>query len=71
MWVQHCPSHLNVADIGTKIVKPIAQYEFLTNKLAGYDTTLHMSVGMQKALERALIIMPVESIDALMVFEED
>ena len=23
MWVQHCPSHLNVADIGTKIVKPI------------------------------------------------
>ena len=20
MWVQHCPSHLNVADIGTKIV---------------------------------------------------
>ena len=66
MWVQHCPSHLNVADIGTKIVKPIAQYEFLTNKLAGYDTDLHMSLDMQKALNHALIIMPVESADALL-----
>ena len=57
---------MNVADIGTKIVKPIAQYEFLTNKLAGYDTDLHMSLDMQKALNHALIIMPVESADALL-----
>jgi hypothetical protein len=40
MWVQHCPSHLNVADIGTKIVKPVAQYEFLQDRLTGTDPTV-------------------------------
>ena len=68
MWVQHCPSHLNVADIGTKIVKPIAQYEFLTERLSGYDTKLHMSLEMQKLLNNALIVMPVASADALLAY---
>ena len=68
MWVQHCPSHLNVADIGTKIVKPISQYEFLTDKLAGYDTDLHMSHEMQKLINSALVVMPIESVDALLAY---
>ena len=68
MWVQHCPSHLNVADIGTKIVKPISQYEFLTDKLAGYDTELHMSHEMQKLVNDALVVMPIESVDALLAY---
>ena len=50
MWVQHCPSHLNIADIGTKIVKPVAQYEFLQDRLTGTDPTLPMGVKMQRAL---------------------
>ena len=68
MWIQHCPSHLNVADIGTKIVKPISQYEFLTDKLAGYDTELHMSHEMQKLVNDALVVMPIESVDALLAY---
>ena len=68
MWVQHCPSHLNVADIGTKIVKPISQYEFLTDKLAGYDTELHMSHEMQKLVNDALVVMPIEPVNALLAY---
>ena len=67
MWVQHCPSHLNVADIGTKIVKPIAQYEFLSNRLAGYDTDLPLSLEMQEVLGNVFIVMPEESADVLFI----
>ena len=56
MWVQHCPSHLNVADIGTKIVKPVAQYEFLQDRLTGTDPTLPMSVEMQRALANVFLV---------------
>ena len=55
-------------DIGTKIVKPISQYEFLTDKLAGYDTDLHMSHEMQKLINSALVVMPIESVDALLAY---
>ena len=64
MWVQHCPSHLNVADIGTKIVKPIAQYEFLSDRLSGYDTELPLSLEMQEVLGKVLIVMPKNTIDS-------
>ena len=56
MWVQHCPSHLNVADMGTKIVKPVAQYEFLQDRLTGMDPTLPMSVEMQRALAKVYLV---------------
>ena len=56
------------AQIGTKIVKPISQYEFLTDKLAGYDTELHMSHEMQKLVNDALVVMPIESVDALLAY---
>ena len=59
---------MNVADIGTKIVKPISQYEFLTDKLAGYDTELHMNHEMQKLVNDALVVMPIESVDALLAY---
>ena len=58
MWIQHCPSHLNVADIGTKIVKPVSQYEFLSNRLAGHDTEIPLTLEMQKVLARVMVIMP-------------
>ena len=65
MWVQYCPSHLNVADIGTKIVKPIAQYEFLSNRLAGYDTEVPLSREMQEVLGNVFVVMPEESAEVL------
>ena len=58
MWIQHCPSHLNVADIGTKIVKPVSQYEFLSNRLAGHDTEIPLTLEMQNVLARVMVIMP-------------
>ena len=38
MWIQHCRV-MNVANWDF-LVKPVSQYEFLSNRLAGHDTEI-------------------------------
>ena len=56
MFVDKVESKYNTADLGTKAVKPIELFEFLRDRMTGYDPEFYMSPRVQAALNHVLNI---------------
>ena len=52
IFVDKVESKFNTADLGTKAVKPIELFEFLRDRMTGYDTTEYISPRVNTTLER-------------------
>ena len=56
MFVDKVDSKYNTADLGTKAVKPIELFEFLRDRMTGYDPEFYMSPRVKSALNHVLTI---------------
>ena len=56
MFVDKVDSKYNTADLGTKAVKPIELFEFLRDRMTGYDPEFYMSPRVKAALNHVLNI---------------
>ena len=54
IFVDKVESKFNTADLGTKAVKPIELFEFLRDRMTGYDTTEYISPRVEMTLKRRL-----------------
>ena len=54
IFVDKVESKFNTADLGTKAVKPIELFEFLRDRMTGYDTTEYISPRVEMTLQRRL-----------------
>ena len=52
IFVDKVESKFNTADLGTNAVKPIELFEFLRDKMTGYDTAEYISPRVEMALKR-------------------
>ena len=58
IYVDKVPSNLNCSDLGTKAVAPVELFEFLRDRVTGYDTDTFVSPTVQDALNGALMVLP-------------
>ena len=56
MFVDKVASKYNTADLGTKAVKPIELFEFLRDRMTGYDPEFYMSPRVKSAMNHVLTI---------------
>ena len=55
IYVDKVPSNLNCSDLGTKAVAPVELFEFLRDRVTGYDTDTFVSPTVQDALNGVLM----------------
>ena len=58
IYVDKVPSKLNCSDLGTKAVAPVELFEFLRDRMTGYDADTFVSPTVQDALNGVLIVLP-------------
>ena len=54
IFVDKVESKFNTADLGTKAVKPIELFEFLRDRMTGYDPTEYISPRVEMTLQSRL-----------------
>jgi hypothetical protein len=62
IFVDKVPSKLNCSDLGTKAVKPVELFQFLRDRMTGYDTDTYVSPTVQKALDGVLYVTPLREV---------
>jgi hypothetical protein len=62
MFVDKVPRKLNCSDLGTKAVKPVELFQFLRDRMTGYDTDTYVSPTVQKALDGVLYVTPLREV---------
>jgi hypothetical protein len=62
VFVDKVPSQLNCADLGTKAVKPASLFQFLRDRMTGYDVDSYVSPMVQKALNGVLYVTPLREV---------
>jgi hypothetical protein len=70
VFVDKIDSAKNYSDLGTKSVKPIELFEFLRDRMTGYDTGVEVTPTVQKAIDRVLLLSRSE-MDQILGSDDD
>ena len=68
MFVDKVESKYNTADLGTKAIKPIELFEFLRDRMTGYDPEFYITPRIREALRQVLFVAEMQ--DCLLIQAE-
>ena len=68
MFVDKVESKYNTADLGTKAIKPIELFEFLRDRMTGYDPEFYTTPRIREALRQVLFVAEMQ--DCLLIQAE-